>query len=254
MTRTLTLIGAVVVPATLWLPQESGEAKRTIRVTARSEIQVDPDEVELVVTVETLDAEILRSKALNDTITRNVMQLAKKHELPDETIKTTRFDLGPKLERTSRRLLGYELTRTIEVRFRDFAKVETILQDVLDAGVTRIESLRFVVSNQRKHQFRARELAVTYAREKADHLSRLNGLAVGKPIRIEEDVEFSPDAGGFGGGFFGAGLDENQRPRQKPVVQHVAFRPQDDQERLIAPGQVTLQANVTIEFELVPRP
>ncbi len=59
--------------------------------------------------------------------------------------------------------------------------------------------LHFRVSNQREHQFAARKQAVTYAREKAEHLTELTGMQLGSPIRIEEDVEHNWDAGGFGG-------------------------------------------------------
>ena len=62
-----------------------------------------------------------------------------------------------------------------------------------------LNGLHFRVGNQRKHQFEARKLAVTYAREKAEHLTELSRCVTYGKRHEQPSVARGL---GFGGCFF----------------------------------------------------
>ena len=234
------------------------EEMRSIKVTAKSEIKVAPDEVVLQLAVHTRHLQLLTAKRENDKIAAAVLSLTKTHAIPAADVMVTDLDVSPDYGSYGRRkpvLIAYDFTRSIEVRLTDFKKIEPFLSDAFDTGLSHVTSLQYRVSNQRQHQFNARKLAVTYAKEKAEHLTRLTGMKLGSPIRIEEDVEENWNAGGFGGGGIGAIRLEKKADgiaSTKPQFTLVSFQKaaEDKTDALFAPGQIIIEANVTIEFEM----
>ena len=157
-------------------------------------------QVVLELGVQTKHKELLEAKAQNDVISADVLALTRKHEIPGPDVQLTDLDVSPDYGPYNRRQstpVAYTFQRSIEIRLTDFGKIEPLLADAFDAGLSDVRQLHFRVSNQRQHQFEARKLAVTYAREKAEHLTELTGMKLGAPIRIEEDVEENWDARGF---------------------------------------------------------
>ena len=237
----------------------SAEELRSIKVTAKSETKVDPDEVVLQLAIYTQDKQLLTAKRENDKITAAILSLAPTHAIPVADVKVTNLDVAPDYGNYGHREstpIAYDFTRSIEVRLSDFKKIEPFLSDAFDAGLSHITGLQFRVSNQRQHQFEARRLAVTFAKEKAEHLTELTGMKLGSPIRIEEDVEQNWEAGGFGGGI-GVGAVSPQKKNDgiafKPgEFTFVAFQDavENQTESLSAPGQILITAHVTIEFEM----
>jgi uncharacterized protein YggE len=235
-----------------------GAEERSIKVTAKSEVKVAPDEVVLELAVHTQDKQLLAAKRENDKIAAAVLELASTHEIPAADVKVTNLDVAPNYGDYGRRQsepVAYDFTRSIEVRLTDFKKIEPFLSDAFDAGLSHVTRLQFRVRNQREHQFDARKLAVTYAREKAEHLTQLTGMKLGSPIHIEEDVEHNWDAGGFGGAI-GANfpqIQENRIASGKSPFTFVDFHQVADKEaidKLTAPGQIIITAHVTVEFEM----
>lgn len=117
---------------------------------------------------------------------------------------------------------------------------------------------RSIKVTAKSEMFEARKLAVTYAREKAEHLTQLTETKLGSPIRIEEEVEENWNAGGFGG--IGGGFTRSDRPKPdlEPVARDkgpwtfVAFQQAVEKkgDALIAAGQIIITAHVTIEYEI----
>ena len=235
-----------------------GAEERSIKVTAMSEVKVAPDEVVLELAVHTRDKQLLTAKRENDKIAAAVLSIAAMHAIPAADVKVTNLDVAPNYGDYGRRQaepVAYDFTRFIEVRLTDFNKIEPFLSDAFEAELSRVTRLQFRVSNQREHQFEARRLAVTHAREKAEHLTQLTGMKLGLPIHIEEEVEQNWDVGGLGGGI-GANLPDSKGNRiaaLNPQFAFVNFQKAADQEatdKLTAPGQIIITARVTIEFEM----
>jgi uncharacterized protein YggE len=283
---------AVVVLGSLWVavagaeqPAENGD-RRTVKIAARSEIFVQPDEVVIEFSISHLKEQLIAAKVANDELAKAVANVLRGHAVVPKDVKVTRFDMGPRRDRNGF-LTGYGVSREFELRLNDFAKVDPLIAALVESGrdAISIDSVDFRVRDQRPHQTEARRLAVEYARTKAADLAALNKMRLGDPISIREEVENNWDAGGgFGGGFGGAvgaslepapakssavavapaaGAVFANRMQKTPPKQPADASQQADaaqgadaadleKQLLLSPGQVALNATVEIEFELLP--
>ena len=237
-------------------PVQGADPDRSITVSARADIKVAPDRVLLTLSVHTEDAkDLLAAKADNDNRTRAVLALADKYGIPEKHFLIDSIDMGPQYQRMV--LVGYRVDRDIEITLDDFALLEPVLSDALAAGATGVHGVLFVTTKHREQQFEARKLAVEHAKEKAAHLAELNGLKLGKAIRIEESVEGDIHTEGFGFGGMAAS-DAGERPGRAKIHLVAADlpatkrgeKPPASPRKPIAPGQLTISATVTITFEL----
>jgi uncharacterized protein len=248
-----------------------------ITVSAQSEIRVVPDEAIIGVLIQTLDPKsIPPAKARNDQLSAKLVKAIRDKEVPEAGLRVTDFS-AERHFRDYSRPDGYEVNRQFEIRTEDFSKIEPILAVSLELSDSEVhvEQLKLHVRDQRKHQVEARSLAVLYAHEKASHLAQLNDRKLGAAIEIKEDIEYSPNSGsgfGFGGQ---ASLDcpnanplaVDRRPsgqENSQVMRLINFQEKSDEkpdakdveaarELLLSPGQVTLNASVTITYELLPK-
>ncbi|QDT89114.1 SIMPL domain-containing protein [Gimesia algae] len=235
----------------------------SITVSAKSEIQVAPDEVVLYLSAHTRDKHLSIAKRDNDEITTAVMKVFPRYSIPDEDVKVTDLQVDPdygKYDNRSETPLAYEFVRSIRVRLTNFKHIEPLISDVIEAGLNDISRLHFRVSNQRKYQFEARKLAMTYAREKAVHLTELTNMKLGSPLRIEEGIESNWNAGGFGGAMVRQEQSQplpDQKPAQPVESKLMLVKLQKDKGQeektiqiLSSPGQITISAEVTVEFAM----
>ena len=243
---------------------EAADLHRSITVDARSEIRVTPDEAVLEFSIHTRDASIIDAKRENDRTSVLLARALRKLSFDGETFRVTDFEARPQYEGESpRKRVGYSVERSFQIRTGDFTKIEAAIAAVIDTAGNSVEvhQLKFRVRDQRKHQTEARRLAMEYAREKASHLAKLNGMVLGPPSRISESVE-EPDGSdrfsGFGGGGF------TQIPSGSPSWHLVSQSSQlskqaapaeasdEEKQLLLSPGQVSLNATVYVTFDLVP--
>lgn len=237
----------------------------SITVSAKSEIQVVPDEVVLYLSAHTRDKHLSIAKRDNDEITTAVMQVFPRYMIPAEDVKLTDLKVDPdygQYDNRSETPLAYEFVRSIRVRLTNFKYIEPLISDVIEAGLNDVSRLHFRVSNQRKYQFEARKLAMTYAREKAVHLTELTNMKLGSPLRIEEGIESNWNAVGFGGAM--VKMEQLQpQPDQKPAqpvepklmlvkLQKEKGKDEKTLQILSSPGQITISAEVTVEFAMSP--
>jgi uncharacterized protein YggE len=106
------------------------EEQRSIKVTAKSEIKVAPDEVVLQLAVHTRDKNLLTAKRDNDKIAAAVISLATTHGIPAADVKVTDLDVSPDYGDYGRKQstpVAYDFNRSIEVRVVEFKKIEPFL-------------------------------------------------------------------------------------------------------------------------------
>jgi uncharacterized protein YggE len=148
--------------------------------------------------------------------------------------------------------ISYDFKRSVEMRLTDFDQLEPLLTLAFQAGLTNVAYLQFRVSNQREHQFKAREQAVHFAKEKAEHLVSLTNMKLGSPITIREDVEYNYRGGGFGGSAAFSNRDQPLQLKKYILASLDEATPSNKRPKsqLLAPGQVTLHATVKIVYEM----
>jgi uncharacterized protein len=214
-----------------------------ITVTGQAEVRVPPDEVLFTLAVENVDKDMVVANKKTDDSVRQILLLARKHSIKPEDVQTSHISIQPKyntdeLEYEARRgvkrvLIGYEASKTVAIRLREISRFEELLADVLRAGITRLSNLQFRDSQLRKHRDQARAMAIRAAQEKARLLAGEIGQAIGPAYSITET--------------------SNDYPRTSNAQQNVvmdSFVGSAESESAVAPGSISVTAQVTVRFRL----
>ncbi len=220
---------------------------RSITVTGEAEIRVVPDEVRLTLGVQTWDEDVETARTGNDSIVQAVLARAAAHGIDRDHVQTDYISIEPRYrdDYEVEGFIGFFVRKTIVVRIRDLSQFEDFLAESLSAGVNYVHGIEFRTTELRRHRDRARALAIQAAREKATAMAREAGLVVGEPISINEG--YVGWYSWYGSSWWGS--------TRGPVSQNVFQSAGGEAARSaggIAPGQITVNARVTMSFELEP--
>lgn len=243
MKRLLTLVFVLLTWPVIAFAQNTVEPP-LITVTGQAEVRVPPDEVLFTLAVENVDKDMLVANRKTDDSVKQILAIARRHNVKPEDVQTSQISVEPKYNtddigyeersRVKRIFIGYEVSKTMAIRLREISRFDQLLADVLKAGITRLSNLEFRNSQIRKHRDQARAMAIRAAREKADLLAREIGQSIGPAYSITE-----------GGGNFGS----------RSAVQNTTTTISgdlSDEESSIAPGSISVTAQVTVRFRLNP--
>jgi uncharacterized protein YggE len=249
LTPTMTVTPNVLTPTVTRTPFAPGEGVPTlstpgsISVTGEAVVKVAPDVVVMTLGVETLDESLATSKKNNDEIVKKVLALAQAAGVEAKDIQTDYVNIEPRYDEvlTKRTFVGYYVRKTIAITLHDLTKFDSLLGDCLEAGVNYVHGVDFSTSDLRKYRDQARTLAITAAQEKAAAMARDLGRSVGAAVKVNEDRNswFS------GYNSFWSGSYNNM---SQNVVQNAGSVPSI--EGALAPGMISVTADVTVEFEL----
>jgi len=216
--------------------QDTFNHPRIISVTGTAEIKVTPDEVTLVLGIESHDKDLTIAKAENDRRGKKLLSLVHAAGVEPKNIQTSALTMGPEYtEEKIPKFLGYQVSQIVTVTLTDLSKYEDLMTNILKVGVNRVDGITFQVAEPKKYREEARLKAVQAARDKAVAMAAQLGQTVGKPWEVTEaadtDYGYLPTTANFTAGLFGRAS------------------PQQEQSTL-AGGEVTIRAIVRISFQL----
>jgi uncharacterized protein YggE len=233
--------------ATFFLPL-AAHAQRApdpplITVSGRAEVNVAPDEVIFRLEVEKTDKDLSVAKRQNDESVRQILALARRFNVAPQNVKTDYVSVEMKYStdtvededsderKVKREFVGYSVSKTVIVRFTDLPRFEEFFSETLKAGVSRISSVEFRNSQVRKHKDEARSLAIRAAKEKAEALTREIGQSIGRAYSIQEEGDRDSSA-------------------SNNFSLRVSGSFSADENSTIAPGLISVTAQVTVSFIL----
>jgi uncharacterized protein YggE len=245
MTRKILLALVIVLTASSALAQNVVD-RPLITVSGQAEMRVPPDEVVFTLEVESVDKDVLAAKKKTDESVKQVFALARDNKVNTDDVQTSYISVEPKYntddleygeERriTKRIFLGYEVSKTIAIRLKDISRFDPLLSDVLKAGVTKVSNVEFRDSQIRKHRDQARAMAIRAAKEKANLLAREIGQTIGPAYSITEGT---------------ANRYPSQAMMQNSTSVISGELSSGESESAIAPGLISVTAQVTVSFEL----
>jgi uncharacterized protein YggE len=245
MKKLFLLTVAVLICSVQALAQNAAEPA-LITVNGQAEVRVPPDEVVFTLDVEFVDKDMLTAKKKTDDSVKEVLSLARKNSVKSDDVQTSHISVQPKyntddLDYEQRRavkrvFLGYEVSKTVAIRLRDIAKFDELLSDVLKAGVTKVSNVEFRDSQIRKHKDQARAMAMKAAQEKASLMAREIGQSIGAAYSITE-----------GGAMpFRDNVTQNAMQNVSATISGDL----SDRDSAIAPGTISVTAQVTVRFRL----
>jgi uncharacterized protein YggE len=210
-----------------------------VTVTGDADVLVAPDEAVLRFAVHTRDKNLSEARARADRRTQGVLRVVKKKGVQGKHAKTDHVRIRPHYEYNTERVQYYQVHKSITVTVKDLDRLEAIMAAAFGAGANGLDSIQFRSTKLRKHRDRARLLAVKAAREKAGAMAAALGGKIGKPHAISEHT-----TGGYWGGWW------QDRNVAQNIVQNVQTSPGGTGEA-VAPGQIRINAKVTVSFILL---
>ena len=180
------------------LAQNIVNKDRTISFSAEGKIVAKPDVALITVSVVTQDVDANKVQADNNKKMTAVVNFLKNNGIKEDDIKTSAYSLNPQYDYTwcrkskddtrycSPKIIGYELTQSVEVKIRDFDKINTIIGGLSDAGANQISNISFSLDEPEDYKNQARIEALKKIEKRAQLLSKETSLKLGKIVSVSE--------------------------------------------------------------------
>lgn len=207
----------------------------SISTSGSAEIKVVPDIIEISIGVETSNADLAKAKNENDAAVERIIATAKARNIDAAKIQTGYLTIDPTYRDEGRlRVRSYTVRKTIAIESNDLAGFESLISALIADGANHVNGVQFRTSELRRHRDEARRLAIKAAQEKARLLAEGLGRRVGKAYTISEGADY--------GGWSSAAAQN--------TFQVASSGGRGETEGSLAPGRISVTANVSVTFEL----
>lgn len=220
-------------PASIQELQVIQAEQRSITVTGIGEVKVTPDLAEVVFSIYTVNKDLIAAKEENDVISKNVLEVLSDYKIEENDIKSDYLNIFPETSESTPEIYRYGVKNGFKVTVRDLSILESLITDILKAGGNRLSGVYFRISDLEVQQEKARELAIESARQKAIKMAEQLGQEIDMPLSIIE----SPVTYPYGTNPFLA-------------LGRTDFNYTFEELNVMAFGQISIKANVSIEFSL----
>lgn len=218
--------------------EHEGHHPRTISVSGQGEIQAEPDRAFVTLGVEARKPGMEEARAEVTKTVEAVMKLTRELKIDPKHVRTTRVNVQPEYnwnnDARERRLIGYYVSRQIEIDLRDLEKLGRLLERSFDLGVNQVGDPRLDSSRRRDLEREALGKAVEDARLNAEAVAKAAGARLGPPRTIAASSGFVPPP--------------IPLMRGKALMTEAA----SDAAQTYQSGQMAFNANVQVEYDLVP--
>jgi uncharacterized protein YggE len=188
MRKSVCLAAALAVAATtLSLSAVADEPRpRTVSVSGQAEVAAEPDLARISLGVESRKPTMAAARAEVAATVERVLALSKELGIDPKHVNSTRLQVQPEYRWNEndreRELLGYFVSRQVEIELRDLDKLGTLLERAVDVGVNQIGDPMLDSSRRKELEREAMKQAVSDARLNAETLAAAAGARVG-PVR-----------------------------------------------------------------------
>jgi hypothetical protein len=234
------VLTAAIASAGMAQPAPSGGPPLpSIAVTGTAEVSAVPDRavVSLGAVVEAKNA--LDAQKQIAQVMQRVIRDIKAQGIPEEKIRTAGLSLNPVYshpapkagqEPEAPRIVGYRASNTVRVQVDDTERVGAVIDAGITAGANQLNSLSFDLRDDLKFRKQALQLAAQEARAKAEAIASALNLQLGEVIEVREEAG----------------------PPTYPVERR--FAAPAAAATPVQPGQVQVNAGVTVRFRLTGSP
>jgi uncharacterized protein YggE len=240
------LMFSIAASAALWLGLASSavagdtEPPRTVSVSGRGEVQAEPDQAIVTLGVESRKPSLADARAEVTRTVDAVLKLTRDLKIDQKYVRATRISVQPEYNWDSsakeRNLIGYFVSRQVQVDLRDLEKLGTLVEKATDLGVNQIGDPRLESSKRHELERQALAKAVDDARLNADAVARAAGAKLGPARTISASSGYVP-------------VPVMARMKTMAMAADSAGAPQTYQS-----GQMTFNGNVQVEYDLIVSP
>lgn len=167
-----------------------------LSVSSFFEKEFSPNEVEIRLSIITLNENTIESQQENAKITQAVKDAIKSAGVRTNQIETTDYRINQQYEwdgvLRKNVLRGYQTTNTIKITLSDLTKTGSVIDAAINAGANRVTGIQFGLSDELKRQAQNEVLkeAGKLAKIKAQNIASGLGISVGKVYSVSENYNY----------------------------------------------------------------
>ena len=206
-----------------------------ITVQSSEEVKVVPDMAELVFSVTTQAEDAKACQEQNSRDLANVISFLKGSGIAETSIQKSNSGIDPIYDWNSgRTITGYEMNTTITVSDVLIDQTGSLISSSVEAGINSISQVTYLSSKYDETYQQALKNAIASAKVKAEAIAEAGGCTLGPVVHVQE-------------------YNDNQTARYSSY-RNAATEKEDMAAGAAAmnaePGQLSVQAQVTVEFEI----
>ncbi len=223
---------ATAASAQMAMMPDPANAPAVLTVSAEGRVSRAPDIVELSGGVVTMAPTAAAAMAENARRMNAVVAAVRQAGIAERDIQTTGLSLQPQYRYEENKppiLTGYQANNTVALRVRRIADAGKLLDTLVSVGANQIQGPNFQVEAAEAALDEARVMAVKTARARAELYAKAAGMKIKRITAISE----------------GGGYVPSPRPMMMTAKAEMADAPTP-----VAPGEVALNMNVTMSFQL----
>ena len=214
------------------------EHLRTIGVSGQGEVRAEPDRATVMLGVESRKPKLEDARAAVAKTVDAVLKLTRDLQIDPKLVRSTRISVQPEYNwgannANERTLIGYYVSRQVEVELRDLEKLGQLLEKSTDLGVNQMGDPRLDSSKRQDLTREALAKAVVDARQNAEVIAKAAGARLGNARTINANTEFT------------------QAPQ--PMVRAMAMEAKAAGGAPFQSGEMTFNATVTVQYDLIPQ-
>lgn len=255
MKKVICCLSLVLILSANFLAQDLDKTPQ-ITVTGNAEVLVEPDEAYISLDVTKLDKVLDIAKKQNDETTAKILEVTRRFNIPAQNvnIRNISVEMKNRIIRDPKKpvydedgdltgekiFIGYEVSKTIRIKFLELNKFEELFAELLKTGVTEVNSVSFETSKLRQYKDQARDMALKAAKEKATAMAGSVGQTIGKAIRITEGTVSNSTLN-----YSNLNSNSTANFRSTPAVETVSTSVGS-----FSPGTISISAQATVVFVL----
>jgi len=157
---------------------------RLLAVSGEGEITVAPDRADVGFSVEASEKTLADAeKIVSDGVAR-LLALCESLGIPKNQIRSAQLNVQPQYDGSMisnrPRIVGYFVSRQIDVDLRDLGKLGKLLQGAVEGGANRVSGVGFGSTRKDEHQRAALAKAAEDAKANAQVLAQAMGVKLGR--------------------------------------------------------------------------
>ena len=168
---------------------------RTVSVSGYAEVSAEPDLAQVTLGVEARRPTMAEARAEVAKTVDKVLALTRDLRIDPKLVNATRLQVQPEYswndKDRKRVLLGYVVSRQVQVELRDLEQLGALLERAVDAGVNQVNDPLLDSSKRKSLEREAMAKAVEDARLNAETLAKAAGAKLG-PVRMLNGASSAP--------------------------------------------------------------
>jgi hypothetical protein len=180
--------------------------ERVVSFSAEGKVVAKPDIAKIVISVITQGEKAETVQTENNNKMQEAITFVKEQGIVEDGIKTVYYSLNPQYDYNwchegaedgyyrscPPKIVGYQLDQGVEVKMRDFEKINIIIGGLSDKGINKISNVSFEIDDPEAYKNEARIQALNKIEERARLLSQKTSIRLGKIVAISEGQSAYP--------------------------------------------------------------